>query len=181
MSGVDLSEVLDGFEKTSPSGGGKYVMPGEYIVEVKSCQFKKGHKGISFIGENRVLKVLKRVMETDDTGVERCVSNEVDDEANLVENLTKNKDAGLPNLKAYLLAACDSRYQKKHEAKFVNPKFAEVCAGPAQPLSGILIRVSAFQKANKTNTGFYTVKNWSMMSHEECALHGLEQPAKVAR
>jgi len=162
---MDLSDALDGFDSQAPSGGGAFIQPGAYLVMCEQIEFKKGYKGISFIGTNKVIKVLR----------EEDGSNAEDGQANVVENMTKRKSVAQANMKAYLLALCESRYQKRVDYKQVKSDFAVVCAGPAQPLKGIYAFVDAIHKPREGKTAV-TVKNWRMATNEELAPFGLAQP-----
>lgn len=176
VGNVDLGGVLDGYDGVSASGGGKYVEPGEYIVECQQIEFKNGFKGITFIGTNKVLKVLKQV--TDENGL--VISNAEGDEANLVEPLSdpKKKPIAQSNIKAYMLALAGSKFagQQIDPAKVNSKEFLAACAGPAQPLKKVLVHVSAFHKPKTKGEGNVTVKNWRAMTNAELEPFGLKQP-----
>lgn len=161
VQGIDLSDVLDGFDKVAPSGAGEYFEPGKYLVEIQSCEFKKGHRGISFIGTNKVVHIYK----TEDLGLK------VGDTRNVVENLSStNKAIAAANMKGYLLAACESLYRRKLDHRTVKAEFAAACGGPAQPVKGVLLICDAIRKEKANTPGeFITVKNWKMITEAELA------------
>jgi hypothetical protein len=165
VADIDLSDALDGFENASPSGGGNYIRPGSYLVMCKQCEVKKGYRGISFIGSNTVVKVIRDDGESNPEGAE----------ANVVENLTKNKSVAQANMKAYLLALCEGKYQKKINHKTIKPEFIPKCCAPEQPLRGVYAFVEAVQKKREGKSDV-TIKNWRMATNEELAEFGLKQP-----
>lgn len=174
VQGIDLDELLGGeeFTKMTPSGGGQYVQPGEYVFKIVQCTLKKGFKGTTFIGENEISQILK----TEEQGLSPG------DKRNLVEVLTgKNAKICQANMKGYLLAACESLYQTKIDHKNVNPAFVARVLAADQPLAGVYVKCSAFAKPKANNApGLVTIKNWSMVTNAELAALGVQQPAPPA-
>jgi len=169
VGGINLDEALDGFDNTPPSsGGGSYVLPGEYILRVENITMKKGFRGISFVGTNKVVHVIKS---------EEGVGSRLDDEANVVENLTKNENAKA-NIKAYAVAVAESFYQRKVDPKNIKKDFIARCCDASQPLKDVLVRVVAKQVKTRAG-GDYTAKTWSMLTVEEAAKYGLTQKVKA--
>lgn len=177
INGVDLGEVLDGFEKVNPSGSGQWIKPGRYLMQISQIELKKGYKGASIIGTNKVV----HIWNTEDADLK------IGEERNFVENLTgKNPGVAQANLKAYLLAGCESLYQTKIDPRKVSPGFVAPLLGPVQPLRGVYIVCEAFMKPKKdaqnkppeqlTQADMITVKNWSMARADMLAEFGLSQP-----
>lgn len=172
MSGMELNldDILEDLDKVAPSGGGNYHVPGEFIIEIGDVQIKKGHKGITFVGEGRIAHIFKCSVDGIEVGEMR----------NCVENLSAigdKKNIGQANMKAYLLAGCESLYQQKIQHKNVNGAFvAKVIRD--QTLKGVLVRLDAFQKDKSKSAGTFTMKNWSMVTVAEAERLGLTQ--KVA-
>lgn len=174
INGVDVGDSLDKFDESVPFGAGEYIEPGEYIFEIVSCEIKKGHKGITFIGTNKLI----HIMRTDEQGLVPGVQR------NLVCSLTGNAEklqTSNANIKGYLLAACEGLYQRKLDPKAVKKEFIGACCGVAQPLAGVLVKCEAFKKEKAKAKGeFYTAKNWKMLSNAELAAFGRAQPAAPA-
>ncbi len=164
VQGIDLSDVLDGFDKVAPSGAGEYFEPGKYIVEIQSCEFKKGHKGVSFIGVCKIVHIFHTEAEGLTVGHSR----------NIVENLTgQNAAICKGNMKAFLLAGCESLYRQKLDHRAVKAEFAAACGSAAQPLKGVFVICEAVSKEKQAKKGeFITVKNWKMISEAELASFG---------
>ena len=174
MQSVDLDAILNAtgdFSKLTPSGAGQYIQPGDYLFEISSIEIKNGYKGTSFIGNNTI----KLIVQTDEEGLTPGATR------NIVENLTgPNKGIALANMKAYLLAGCESLFQRKIPNEGVNPKFVARLLSADQPLKGVFVWCNAFTKPKQNGKGNVTVKNWKMATNEELAAHGLAQPANRA-
>lgn len=182
ISGVDLSQVLDGFEKVNPSGSGQWILPGKYLMQVQQVELKKGYKGASIIGTNKVV----HIFHTEDADLK------VGEDRNFVENLTgANPGVAAANLKAYLLAGCESLYRTKIDPRKVSPAFVAPILGATQPLAGVFIICEAFTKPkaaakNKAPhellpTDMITVKNWHSVNQATLdgvfGVNAVQQPA----
>ncbi len=173
VQGIDLDEVLGGeeFTKMTPSGGGQYIQPGDYLFKIVTCEIKKGFKGVTFIGNCEIVQIAKTSEEGLTPG----------DKRNVVENLTgKNAKIMQANMKGFLLAACESLYQKKIDHKNVNPGFVARVLAADQPLANVYLRCEAFSKPKTTSPGVVTVKQWTMVLNSTLAALGLAQPAPPA-
>lgn len=173
VAGIDIDALLGGdqFTNMAPTGSGQYIEPGDYLFKVVTCEIKNGHKGTTFIGTNEVVSV----MRTNETGLTPGAQR------NIVEVLTgKNGKIMQGNMKAYLLAACESLYQRKIPVTGVNPGFVARVLQPDQPLKGVYVLCQAFHKAKANGTaGVVTIKNWKMITNEELAPLGLSQPKPI--
>lgn len=172
IGNIDLGELLDGMGKVDPSGSGKFIAPGKYLLQVESFEFKKGYKGTSAIGSNKIVKIFS----SDDADAA------IDDPANLVENITgKNPAIAKANLKAYLLAVCGGLYQQVINPRQVDERFVFAVAQPTQPLKGVFVICEAFKKAKVSKPEeSITVKNWRPIFDAELAQYGLAQPKPPA-
>lgn len=171
VQGIDLSDVLEGFDKVPPSGAGEYFDPGKYLIRIAKCEFKKGHKGVSFIGECEIVHIFNTEAEGLQPGMTR----------NIVENLTgTNAAICKANMKAFLLAGCESLYRQKLDHRAVKPEFAAACGAPSQPLKGVFVICEAVTKEKQKKPGeFITVKNWKMISEAELAQIGAQIGASL--
>lgn len=172
LGNIDLSRALANFGAVQASGGGKFVPPGKFLMQVESFDFRDGYKGITAIGTNKIVKIF----QCDDPDTHEG------DSGNLVENLTgANPGIAKANLKGYLLAACGGLYQRRFNERDVNEGFTIACAQPTQPLKGVYVMCEALKKPKAKNPAeFITVKNWHPIFDAELAGYGLKQPTPTS-
>lgn len=143
---MDYYEKIAGAKATN---GGNYLRDGEYLLGVEAIKLEKGHKGVRFVAEFRVLDSSNKVVPDLDRnekekGVE-LIANTVGSKASFVVLLDSN-DSAAGNAKAFLLAldGTDSAAVEANPARFVD-MMKQACS-PAQPLRGAVIRASSFRK-----------------------------------
>ncbi len=171
--GFDADDVLEDFDKATPSSGRSYVKPGGYLMLSKSLELKKGDQGVTFIGTNEVVKVLR------DSGD----SNSEGEEANVVENFTKHPKTAPGNTKGYVLGLAEGKYQQKiPNPKTIKKEFLKTACGPDQPLRSIYVFCDAEIRAAAWGGIFLHFLNFTMimenMSSKKDPVNTEEPPVK---
>lgn len=135
----EIDKALGKFDDIQPPGGGNYIQKGSYLCTIDSCAFRNGYKGLSFIIELKIVKVI-----AGDEG-----SNAEGSMASFVKNLTTGKDAALSQAKGAVKAIAESRFGAQFPAESITKEQIKVMASGDQPFRDTYVYVNAFETRNQ--------------------------------
>ena len=127
---------------SKPTVGGKYFLPGNYLVEIQRCKEGETRKKIPFF------VVECKIIQSDNPDMK------VGTDCSWL--VMMDKDAAPGNIKAFVMAAAGVEEDEVDEAGC-----EEICS-ERQPLAGTKMRVEAYNKPTKAGMPF-TRLNWELV------------------
>jgi hypothetical protein len=156
----DRAALLKKIAAAKSNGGGVYIQPGQFILEVENILFESKYGGSTFIVEFIVRESISTEAgkEANKVGT-KCSSVDVVDKPGAAG------DAAAGNVKAFVLGLYGLNAEEVSEAEFLEAVGA--ITEKDQPAKGMLIGCTAFTKPKKTKPGeFLTAKRWTTVPQD---------------
>lgn len=162
------AELLAKIANAKSTGGGVYMKPGQYILEVENVLLEEKYGGTMVICEFLVREAIDSG-ERDSSNGQVIEANKVGTRCSVVDNISKPGaagDAAAGNVKAFACALFGEDVNNVSPQDFIAS--LEAITAKDQPARGMLIGCSAFTKPKKTKPGeFLVAKRWTTIENAD--------------
>jgi hypothetical protein len=155
--------LFKNMKTVSPTAGGNYVQPGDYVFQIQRVLVKKSEDPAKKGAEMYIVELL--TIESKQTDEERK-PNAVGSRPSWIVKLTGTyEDLAMGNVKNFLLAAFGSLAEAGGEDhpddEDVDEEMSDYSVSEENPLAGVFVVAHAFNKPTRAKTDFTRV-NWDV-------------------